>query len=326
MLALESKVFGPGCCDGRLINWDNGSVRVSHETTIDSHGGSVSIDSAIDTLGEEVVSTSGSNSGGVYGDNSAIGVSDKASKGSRGSSVGNRGSRVGNSTGKNWGLSCIDNSLSGEVLSTGSSNSWLINRDNSTVGVSNKLSVIVEGSSVSIVGSISSRGSSKVKSRGSRVGSHRCSRVGSHRCSSICRNRGSYYWGLSGKESSLGIEVFSTGSCNSWLINRDNSTVGVSNELGVEVEGARVAVGGGISSRGISSRDSSIAEGAGNSDRGCSIKSSFGSEMLGPGSSYGWLINGSDGSVWVTNKTEEALGRADRKRNSKNQKLHDKTC
>jgi len=120
--------------------------------------------------------------------------------------------------------------------------------------------------------------------------------------------------------------VFSTGSGNSWLINRDNSTVGVSNELGVEVEGARVAVGGGISSRGISSRDSSIAEGAGNSDRGCSIKSSFGSEMLGPGSSYGWLINGSDGSVWVTNKTEEALGRADRKRNSKNQKLHDKTC
>merc|ERR1711935_1052292 len=213
MLALESKVFGPGCCNGRLINWDNGSVRVSHETTIDSHGGSVSIDSAIDTLGEEVVSTSGSN----------------------------RGSRVGNSTAKNWGLSCIDNSLSGEVLSTSSSNCWFINRDNSIVGVSNKLSVKVERASVSVVGSISSRGSS--------IGNSGGSRVGSHRCSSICSNRGSYYWGLSSKESTLGIEVFSTGSCNSWLINRDNSTVGVSNELSVKVEGASISVVGSISSR-----------------------------------------------------------------------------
>merc|ERR1712106_566915 len=121
------------------------------------------------------------------------------------------------------GLSSIDNSLSGKVFSTGSSNSWLINRDNSTIGVSNELSVEVEGASVSIVGSISS----------------------------MCSNRGSYYWGLGSKESSLGIEVFSTGSSNSWLINRNNSTIGVSNELGVEVEGARVAVGRGISSRGI---------------------------------------------------------------------------
>jgi len=267
-----------------------------------------------------VVSTSGSNSWGVYGDNSTIGVSDKASKRSRVSSIGNRGSREGNSrsSGKNWGLSSIDNSLSGKVLSTGSSNSWLINRDNSTVGVSNKLSVKVEGASVSIVGSISSRGSS--------IGNSGGRREGSHRRSSICSNRGSYYWGLGSKESSLGIEVFSTGSSNSWLINRDNSTIGVSNELGVEVEGARVAVGGGISSRGISSRDSSIAEGAGNSDRGCSIKGSFSSKMLGPGSSYSWLINGSDGSVLVSNKTEEALGRADRQRSNKNQKLHDKTC
>jgi len=226
MLALESKVFCPGCCDGRLVNWDNGSVGVSHETTIGSHGGSVSIYSAIDTLGEEVVSTSGSNSGGVYGDNSTIGVSNKASKGSRGCSVGNR---VGNSrsSGNNWGLSSIDSSLSGEVLSTGSSNSWFINRDNSTVGVSNELSVKVEGASISVVWSISSRGSS--------IGNSGGSRVGSHRCSSICSNRGSYYWGLGGKESSLGIEVFSTGSCNSWLINRDNSTVGVSDELAVEV-------------------------------------------------------------------------------------------
>merc|ERR1712106_190779 len=101
------------------------------------------------------------------------------------------------------GLSSIDNSLSGKVLSTGSSNSWVINRDNSTIGVSNELSVEVEGTSVSIVGSISSR------------------------CSSICSNRGSYYWGLGSKESSLGIEVFSTGSSNSWLINRNNSTIGV---------------------------------------------------------------------------------------------------
>jgi len=68
-------VFGPCSCDGRLINWNNGSVGMSNETTIGSHGASISIYSAIYTLGEEVVSTGGSNSRGVYRDNGSIGVS-----------------------------------------------------------------------------------------------------------------------------------------------------------------------------------------------------------------------------------------------------------
>jgi len=68
-------VFCPCCCDGRLINWDNSSVGISNETTIGSHGGSVSIYSTIDTLGEKVVSTGGSNSRGIYRDNGSVGVS-----------------------------------------------------------------------------------------------------------------------------------------------------------------------------------------------------------------------------------------------------------
>jgi len=68
---------------------------------------------------------------------------------------------------------------------------------------------------------------------------------------------------MSSIDSSLGIEVFSTGLDHSRLVNRDNSTIGVSNELAVKVEGARVAIG-----RGVGSGGSSI----GNS-RGCRVVS-----------------------------------------------------
>jgi len=37
ILGQESEVFSSGCCDGRLLNWDNGSVGMSHETTIGSY-------------------------------------------------------------------------------------------------------------------------------------------------------------------------------------------------------------------------------------------------------------------------------------------------
>merc|ERR1719431_465735 len=76
----------------------------------------------------------------------------------------------------NWSSSSINstiNSLGSKMVSTGSSNSWFINRNNSSVRMSNKVGVQVEKSSISIAKS--SNGSSSNKrssnSRGSYEGS-----------------------------------------------------------------------------------------------------------------------------------------------------------
>merc|ERR1719347_2465280 len=128
-------------------------------------------------------------------------------------------------------------SLGDEVLSTGSSNSRLINRDNSTIGVSTQLGVQVEGSSISIVRSICSWSSSIGNSWGN-----------------------SNNWGLGSIDSSLGGEMLSTGSSNSRLINRGNSTIGVSNQGRDSSKGASISIGGSVGSR-----NSSIAEGGSSS-------------------------------------------------------------
>jgi len=173
------------------------------------------------------------------------------------------------------------------------------------------LGVEVEGSSIAIGRSIGSRGSSIGNSRGS------CNSRGS----SIDSWGGSNSnWSLSSIESSLGVEMFSSGSSNSGLISRDNSTIRVGNQLGVEVEGASIAIG-----RSIGSRGSSIGERACNSKRSSwssCIESSLGSKVLSSGSSNSWLINWGHSSIRVANQAKESLARAEGKRSSKNQKLH----
>jgi len=294
LLVLEGEVFSPGSSHCGLIHRHNSSVGVSHETTIGNSGGSTGIDSAIDSLGEEVVSAGSSNSRSVNRHNSAVRVGNKASKGGRGGSVGNRGSSNswGSSIGNSWGssnngsLSSIDSSLGGEVISTGSSNSRLINRGDSTIGVSNQLSVEVQGSRVAIGRGISSWGSSI---GGNSWGSS------NNRC-------------LGSIEGSLSIQVISTGSSNSRLINRCDSTIGVSNQLGVEVQGSRVAIGRGIGSWGSSignSWGSSICGNSwGSSNNRClgSIEGSLSIEVISTGSSNSWLINRNNSSVRVSNQ------------------------
>jgi len=239
LLVLEGEVFSPGSSHCGLIHRHNSSVGVSHETTIGNSGGSTGIDSAIDSLGEEVVSAGSSNSRSVNRHNSSVRVGNKASKGGRGGSVGNRGSSnswgssIGNSwgssIGNSWGssnngsLSSIDSSLGGEVISTSSSNSRLINRGDSTIGVSNQLGVEVQGSRVAIGRGISSWGSSIGNSWGSSIGGNSWGSSSivewagnSQRCSSI--------------ELSLGSEVLSLGSGDSWLIHGGDGSVGVANQ------------------------------------------------------------------------------------------------
>jgi len=254
---LEGEVFSPGSSHCGLIHRDNSSVGVSHETTIGNSGGSTGIDSAIDSLGEEVVSAGSSNSRSVNRHNSSVRVGNKASKGGRGGSIGNRGSSnswgssIGNSRGSsnNGSLGSIDSSLGSKMVSAGSSNSWLVNRGDSTIGVGNQLGVEVERARVAISWGISNRGSSiGGNSWGSGVGDS---------------------WSLRSIDSALCIQVISACSSNSWLINRHNSSIGVGNQLAVEVERSCVAI-----SRGVGSWGGSICGNSGGSRVGNSWGSS----------------------------------------------------
>merc|ERR1719481_286468 len=112
------------------------------------------------------------------------------------------------------------------MVSTGSSNCRLINRNNSSVGVSNKVSVQVEGASITVANS-----SNRSSSNSGNSSDHR---------------------GSSSVSNSLRSKMVSTGSRNSWFIKRSNSSVRVSNELSVQVKGTSIAIGSSIS-RGISS-------------------------------------------------------------------------
>ena len=163
------------------------------------------------------------------------------------------------------------------MVSTGSSNCGLINRDDGSIGVGDQVGVQVEGASVAVARSVGT----SVANSGNGSGSN--DRGGSNNGSS------------SGKSSSLGGKVISTGSGNGGLINRDDSSVGVGDQVGVQVEGSTIAVGN-WGSMGVDSTDSN---GSGNNGSSSSVGSSLGGEVVGTGSSNGGLINRDNGSVGV---------------------------
>merc|ERR1712029_1324235 len=164
------------------------------------------------SMGSKVVSTGSSHSRLINRDNSSIRVSNKSSIRSIAITIGNWSSSSINST---------INSLGSKMVSTCSSNSRFIKRNNSSVGMSSEVSVQVERTSIAVANS--SNGSS-----------------------SNSRNS-SNNWGSSSISNSLGSKMISTGSSNSWFIKRNNSSVGVSNELSVQVKRTSIAVGSSIS-------------------------------------------------------------------------------
>merc|ERR1719187_240435 len=121
-----------------------------------------------------------------------------------------------NRASNNGGSSSIGCSLYSKMISTGSSNSWLIKGDNSSIRVGYQLSVKVEWSSISISSSISS---SMWECRGSN--SHR----GSSKRSSSKRGS-SKDW----SSTKLGSQVISTSSSYSRLINRSDGSIGMALE------------------------------------------------------------------------------------------------
>jgi len=277
-----------------------------------------------------VVSAGGGNSGLINGDNSAVGMSNEAVESSGvPSSV--------DSGGSGSGVKTSDDSLDGEVISTGSGNSGLINGNNSAVRVSNELGVQVEGAGIAVGnsggsssdGGGSNHGSGSVGDGGDGGGS------GDNGSSGVVEGRGV------GIGLSLDGKVISTGGGHSGLINGDNSAVRVSDQLGVEVEGASIAVGGGVArvssighggsviagvgdSRGSSNRGGSIAVtdsgGSSVANRG---DGSLEGQVVGTGSGDCGLINRDNSAVREGLESIEALGGSGGNASGENQKLHD---
>jgi len=267
-----------------------------------------------------MVSTGSGNSGLINRHNSAIGVGNQAIESSGVSSTIDGG-------GSGSSIKTSDNSLGGQVVSTGSGDSGLINRDNSAIGVSNQLSVEVEGASIAVVDG----GNGSSNSNGGNSGSS-----GNGGGSGVAEGRGI------GVGLTLDSKVVSTGSGNSGLINRDNSAIGVSDQLGVEVEGASIAVGRGVArvasvgnrgsviasvshSRGSSNRGSGIASIA-NSSGGSGIanwgNSSLEGQVISTGSSHSGLINWDNSTIGEGLESIEALGGSGGNTSGENQKLH----
>merc|ERR1719312_56392 len=227
-----------------------------------------------------VISTSGSNSGLINRDNSTVGVGNQTSIRSISSSI----------VVRSRGIDTSDNSLGSKVLSTGSSNSRLISRSHSSVGVSNK-GGDMEGSSISI----RSRGSSN---NGSSGNSGSSSNNGS---SSSIDGGGSYNGGSSSISSVLSDQVVSTGSSYGRLISGDNSSVGVGNKAG-DMDGSSIGSG----SNGGSSIGSSSNGGSSIGSRGISVSSSISISS----------------SIGMSLESEESRGAGGSNASGKNQKLH----
>merc|ERR1719308_800272 len=143
------------------------------------------------------------------------------------------------------------------MVSTCSSNSRLIKRNNSSVGMSNKLGVQVKRSVIAVANSSNGSSSNSRNSSNDRGSSSISSFLGSkmvRTCSSnswfISRDNSSIRKtyklcvqverssiaianssnGSSSISNSLGSKMISTGSSNSWFIKRNNSSIGMSNE------------------------------------------------------------------------------------------------
>merc|ERR1719278_1207153 len=180
--------------------------------------------SVLVSMGSKVVSTGSSHSRLINRYNSSIRVSNKSSIRSIASTI------------SYWSSSSINstvNSLGSKMVSTCSSNSRFIKRNNSSIGMSNKLCVQVERTSIAVANSSNGSSSNSRNSSNSWDSSNSWG-------SSNDRGRSSIF-------SSLGIKMCCSGSSNSWFIKRNNSSVGVSNELSVQVKRTSIAVGSSIS-------------------------------------------------------------------------------
>ena len=169
----SSKVCRPGSNDGGFVGRDDGAVGVANQVDVEVEGASVAVgsnrgngrnssvgkvgrgvghigSSVVAATGSKVIGTGSGNGRLVSWDDGTVGVADQGSVQVErpGVAVGNNGSSVGNSK-SSVGMVAT---TSGKVVGTGGSNCRLINRNNSSVGMTNKGSVQVEWSRITVVG------------------------------------------------------------------------------------------------------------------------------------------------------------------------------
>ena len=243
------------------------------------------------SLGGKVISTSSLDSGLVNGDNGTVGVGNKAVAVASAVAVRSNSSSSVESTSKA--------ASSSEVVSTGSSHGRLVGRDDGTVGVGDQVGVEVQGAGVAVA---DCRDGSNGRGSDNRSGD----------------GRGSNSNGSDGSVLGVpGSEVVSTGSSHSGLVDGDNSTVGVADQVGVQVEGAGVAI--------ASSVDGSSSDGRGSDGRGSdgggsgisntsiakSSTTTTSSKVVSTGGGNCRLVDRHDGSVGVADKPVLGGGKGD---------------
>ena len=157
------------------------------------------------------------------------------------------------------------------MCSTSSSDLWGFNGDNGTIGVGNKCSVQVEGSTIAMGNNGTSVGNSR---RGVGNGNTNMAAAGS--------------------------KVVSTSCSNGRLINRNNSSVGMADKGGVQVERSRIAVGNNWSS--VGKNRASMGK-----NRSNSVGGSKCSEVLSAGCGNCRLVNGNHCTIGVTNLNRAVL-------------------
>ena len=259
------------------------------------------------SLGGEVISTSSLDSGLVNGDNGTVGVGNKAVAVASAVAVRSHSSSSVESASKA--------ASSSEVVSTGSSHGRLVGRDDGTIGVGDQVGVEVQGARVAVA---------DCRDGGDGRGSGN-SRGGDNRSGD---GRGSNSNGSDGSVLGVpGSEVVSTGSSHSGLVDGDNSTVGVADQVGVQVEGAGVAIassvdgsssnGRGSDSRGSDSRGSnsrgsdSGGSGISNTSIAKSSTTTTSSKVVSTGGGNCRLVDRHDGSVGVADKPVLGGGKGD---------------
>merc|ERR1712002_765776 len=131
-------------------------------------------------------------------------------------------------------------------------------------------------------------------------------------------------------ESTTSSKVISTGSSYSGLVSRDHSTVRVSNQMGVQVQGSGISMvgdGSSVYSCDGSSVDSSYRSSMTVSSMG-TMSGSQGSKMVSTGSSHGWFIHRYHSTIRMTDQAVEAGsviaggGRSHKDTGRENQELH----
>ena len=174
------------------------------------------------------------------------------------------------------------------MIDPGCLDSGLVHGNHGTVGMSHQASV----GSVAMASSVESRGGVSVDSTVSDGGSDNGT------SSSVGR--------------SLGSEVVSTGHSHSRLVSGDHSSVRVSDQMSVQVEGSGISVASSVAVVGGGSHShwgSSVANRSGDSGTdSVSDTTELQCEVVGTGSCHSGLIYWDHSAIRVTDQTVETVG------------------